>query len=713
MDEFDNKNYADYLANIPTIMSYSTLKNNANMNHLIQLCIALEKTHGWDGKAEQQAMELWKDHPGWPTYAHNYTYFKWLKAAFHGDYEALLRLAQNRPRPGPYSWCYAAAQLRTHDFPELANAFEAMCDYLIGGTHIWYNDGIGRTQSEMRDGVHALLSLRFSHRAIIQPFVESEVKQYTTRRADLARAALDLMLKPSPKTADISADDYFAYALRIGEDTRFISLDTAQSLADAQQLDRAEQIVARYATIDSRDANRQIAAIRFLNQHGKREHAATLFRDALTSVQEPVTRTVRLAYLHDQLDNVKDTTTVFSSMRTFIPDNQRDLCTADYALLTAQYATASSDYEDIIRAKPLPLAQRIDAWAGLLTADPAKAMQESDMLLAALEQTRDAGMRTTLADWMGKQLWSAVNQGVVKRNLAQDVQTPQRQPIIQLPDWPHHIADIFEKLVAFSDVSARQSYVNDRDSLYYTAAVMLTLDHRSQRALEILTKGLSDKCVDLGAEKNADGQPTGVGIPAMTELEVMTRDLVNIVADRMADHNDAFDFEIITIRRLIAQIAAFETDPSMPKYLDKTKVYEYRTAALATLLDQIIPLADPASLTSTATDLPVTNVQSPYVKIDLVKAALQDLLTHDSVVLQSHTLLEKGILHAFLRVEDQQLLDDVFAMVPTVIDRYTAVIGNTYKQKDFVDFVLKYIESSHDYRLKPFAKGITEKYEVK
>ena len=190
-----------------------------------------------------------------------------------------------------------------------------------------------------------------------------------------------------------------------------------------------------------------------------------------------------------------------------LPAPQRAALAADRCLLAKQYAQAATAYAELLRDGQLPLALRVDAWAGLLAADPAQAIaREGGWLTGALATLPAGKTRTDLAGYAAKQVWASMQRHAGSyRGNATDPTPATGVDITVFADWIHPTADLLEKLMGLCEASARPAYTQDKRSIYHIAAVALALDHRPRRAVELLLKGTHDQCLDI-SERNADGK---------------------------------------------------------------------------------------------------------------------------------------------------------------------------------------------------------------
>ena len=69
-------------------------------------------------------------------------------------------------------------------------------------------------------------------------------------------------------------------------------------------------------------------------------------------------------------------------------------------------------------------------------------------------------------------------------------------------------------------------------------------------------------------------------------------------------------------------------------------------------------------------------------------------------MLQAQVLLRQGIIRAMLRVDNPDLLEAIFPLLPPVIERYAIVTGDISKRNSLVNEFTAYMLQCHDYRLK-------------
>ncbi len=284
------------------------------------------------------------------------------------------------------AWARATKELRQRQCDEAADVFTAVYATGISGL------GDSLLPDDLREGVTALSRMPAPRRTTVLTLMERLLTGRWYRLQELSATALRLAVESAgdpPRAALLTK-----LAVGFGSQPGALSVRDAEALEAAGAKAAAVRCATHVAAGQPNDLDALLRAGRIVARCGAPDETERYYQRLVRELPAPPAREPRLAFMVWLSANGKavDPATV--------PGARTALLAADLALVRDDLPTAAHGYRAIATDEAIARAERLDAWAGWLAAEPAAALADGSAWLPKVVD--DSGAR-----WVCRQVWQA------------------------------------------------------------------------------------------------------------------------------------------------------------------------------------------------------------------------------------------------------------------------------------------------------------------
>ena len=487
----------------------------------------------------------------------------------------------------------------------------------------------------------------------------------------------------------------------IGKTGNYFSIDLAEKFLQAGQVAEAKSICMSIATVNPENCTLLDDVAKFLWQRcGDAEAAADLYRDAIATVPEPAVRYLRLCYLSFLVTSNK-----MNELIT-IGQGEDKLFAADACFVQGKYPEAVDTYTALLETQALPLATRLDAWGGLLIADPAKAYHSTEMLLDAIMRS-PRPQRDDLVLWFAHEYWNAVDWAVPNSRTVTAWQQ-KIHPISEVVGWEELSRDLAHRLLIISpDVCLRPYATAHPPSLRVPIAVIFALAKKPKEAISVLRRPIAWEILPpVGGWKDDRGEvlpdplsPHQYASPQENEFEKLAIEVLY----RLPLRPSTKDANLLYATALMQDVLG-RLQPLDAAIITQTRLKPF-IAAFTDTVNSISPIASKSK--DTVLPLQPEAVPEVFTTVEtMVKAALKN----DNVAMETPLLVNEGLLLALMKVRQPELLDRIFTLTLYSLDRYQTVKQNPIELFQIADSIAGSFASRRDVDTKAYVDRLRERY---
>lgn len=662
------KDYTGYLAQTKRLLSASPASLPNQLPMLVDTAIALEKTGQWEGEYGKQARKLVGNSPD------ALRYFEAFHLALAGDIGSLEKIFTGKP-PQINLWNQCIPALREHNFPVIADAFAVF-------------DEAERTSSHPREGVIAWLRIPDKQRNTFDNVMDKVFQRRRLARRNFAMEALNLYLNPPPAGAwDYFVNDFYRLFLRLGAKQALLSVQTAQTLWQAEKRVEAIEVARKSAALNSTDPDAQYSAAIFLETLKERDAGIEVMEQGLKTVPAPQTHALHLYYCRYLKRAGYDDRLVKATGGT------DPLLAGDVLAFQGEAAEAKVKYDLILADKNLPLPRRLAAWSGLLMVDPDSALQYGMELLDELAEM-NAIQRAPLLRWYGQQLSVDLLPELSGRRDA-----PYQMQDLRLPDLhavPHgkeRLAMLCDRLLAI-DTPALLQPVRDEypyQSLAIPLAAFFAAAGQPQRAMVVLQRRIDYTeyppqagWLTLPAGINDPDQPVrrkGVNPVGLDDGLVAT---LFLLSGNPENDMASLNFAALSTQSLGERMKLAQDDGLDPR--------------MKHLADAIRYTAQVSNRSSAS-----TKVWQP------VTTGVRQALAGWREAKASVTLIRDGLRPALIETKGQPTREAIYTLLASVLSRYREATSRTLAAGE-AEYLAKVLDAIQDPALQAFARRLREQF---
>ena len=391
--------------------------------------IALAKTDGWDaesGKLAREKLKTSKDG------------LRQLEGAYllaRGELRGLKMLFLDGPAPGsPAEFTNVARLYREHGCEIAASA----CDVIYSTTASGNGMGLSSDPIKAEAGIRAwaripadqlvpltqVLEGRFANNPRrlrdMASNIEDMIKKTMTlsERTGLGRVRGELCLLQGKRCIDQAKDamkrgDNANGDVALAQVTSAVQRDPSNSWMLIRAVDFMQKSAVKAAEFNK--AKKRPDTDPLVKEFSDREIRSyttglSLCQDAVKNMPEPGKRDARILYL-TYLRAITGKNIPGAIDPLTFQTNADTLTSADALLVDGKLPEAAAKYSAILNEAKQPLANRLDAWAGLLESDPATALPAGGAFVTEIGKL-DAATRPLLLQWFAWHLWQIVGSEV-------------------------------------------------------------------------------------------------------------------------------------------------------------------------------------------------------------------------------------------------------------------------------------------------------------
>jgi hypothetical protein len=490
-----------------------------------------------------------------------------------------------------------------------------------------------------------------------------------------------------------------------------VNFALAQELAQAGKQDGSVQIARALANRAPGDARIQTTAARFVYGLQGYDAGVQQYQAALASVPEPETRSVRLDYLSHLGEDANYQRQPKAAQDLLAMSGGKDTLLAGEALLVrAQYSPAATQFQRLLDDGQFALPSRLDAWSGLLDSDPPAALARAAGLLDDI-LAQPAESKARYLSWFGWQLWHAVARDIPARTTFRLSWHAPFRALRDTPTWPATIAPLLQRIFESDPPLCLRPDLNQPspNSLRVPIALVLAMNAQPQQAITVLLRQIDyDIPPPPGGWKTFDGSPAKAADKphaAVTPRDGLDRTgQVMALLDALSRSEHAADATPPLAAALANELLTrLKANPSAQEQTDLLHALAAVIHYTAVALDPLTPnlrLDQPPPPTR-AVDMP---------RFAPVAAAVRDALTLDAVAKEPKILLHEGLGPALQTASNAQLLEALFALLTTVLDRYRATGAAAKDVALQATHIAAPLYSREVYDLTPYARRLQERY---
>lgn len=544
---------------------------------------------------------------------------------------------------------------------------------------------------------------------------DPQFPQDFANRKFYADAALLMYL--DPPAGGPPADAYLDIVLLLIKDSDILSLDVVRQLLTSQfpfanepltpgageaSPERRRAAVRLYSQFIARrpdNVGLHLQCSKQLELANERDGALALLASGVKSVPEPERRSLRLEMLRlYQLWQRTPPITV----------TDRDpLLAADAMLLEKRFADAAKKYMLVTTSAKETIERRFAAWAGMLDADPAAALQMAPGVMGSLAKY-PAETRPRMIAWTGRLLWRIINYEVPY--------APASTPAISIRTingWQPIVCGLMEQCWQLDPgACARPDAYQLPDTLRYPMAALYALNSQWEKSYEIIAREVTfDMPPPPGGWRIFDGTPrpdankpqrfTSPTAREKASAQEMLQSFLRTYPGAPAPPGpEAAPLPLAEAQALLLKVQN-ETNRTkrLPIMIELAKL-------LATAVNTIDPL--PKSLRTNQPPPPTRDVDmtriAPFLEIMREELKLDE--GSDSL-----GILYEGVLPSMLIASNPQLLDALCELGIACIDVSYSNDKNpaffrAYAGKRMAD----YLTARPVYDMRPYAKRFLERF---
>lgn len=385
---------------------------------------------------------------------------------------------------------------------------------------------------------------------------------------------------------------------------------------------------------------------------------------------------------------------------------QRDtdtLVAAESYLAQQQYAKASTLFTEVATSPREPLPRRLAAWSGLWDANPDGAVGVTPVLTDAILALPAGADRTALIRWFGGEM------GTVAPFLANGWVT--KRPKATAPACYTAMAASMTRLLAGDPLACLRLENANGASLRYAAALVFTLAKNGPSANTVLAQVVEYKeCPRPGTMYAISStkllQELPVTSPRLNETEEVMRKLVQTMEMYDKSFGKANTTAIVPESPNTTLIIAKCTRLAASKDVNQVKT-DLRSVAQHLALS--VAYLDPKPEGVLLNAPPPTPRHVTMASVKPIQTAIDSAFGNPLVCQQAAVLVQEGLQPAMLTASNPELLDALFAIATSALDKAVATAGKDVLKVSVTNYA-NYIEGRQVWNLKPYANQLRAKY---
>jgi hypothetical protein len=471
--------------------------------------------------------------------------------------------------------------------------------------------------------------------------------------------------------------------------------------------------ITEFAQGNLANSNIIIEITAFLESIDANAETIKVYQDALVAITSHKKRQVRIRYI-DYLKRLAGKKNVLIKPKS-LDDLTREtdpLLAGDAFLLASRFDEAANSYSRVFTDIAKPLAQRLDAWNGLLDAKPEVALQRE--IAIEVGKLNDADQKSELLTWMGWQLWRAISREVGYQSPTIQVgpQIPYR-PIGKVNNWKEECSFLLGGLIR--NLTDRKMLYKIEPtqggrSLRLPMAVSLALTHKYDQAANTIGQQWEYfieppaggwRLPDGNRAPDSDMPRKGYS-PRDGELYSITVELLRTLAAYK-------DPDMAVVVPAIRNALAKEAVTWLQKPGTDARIATENLKALTWVVKDTVIALDPPQ-----DKLP--NQPAPQRRpVDMtafavIDKAARDAFAANTVAQSTQLFLRDGIFEGMRIASDPKLLDALYDLMVVGLDRYGELLKDPAKAIREAEFLAGKLEAQRRDDLKPYAQRLREKY---
>ncbi|HEY3376815.1 MAG TPA: hypothetical protein VGL77_04910 [Armatimonadota bacterium] len=647
-------------------------------SRLVAVSIALEQSHGWQSPEADRLRALVANDQS------SKFYFACMqKLLADGDTAAAVEIYTTRGM----------------EFPPITE-FDKSIKLLSDAGFTLAANTLGALNRDLaKKRIIAWISLPADKRKPVDDFMLSRYPPGNLNRFSLVQIAIGLYFE-QPADAHLTEDQYFDFLTWFAKDTGQLTYAVVEH--DVASNKPAALRLLRWLITERPDdtvlQHRLVQGIIYGLRCSPPEKAE-LFQFALDHLQAHHARFLRQGYFAEVArGGIKGEGISLAAFQQS-PDK---LVAAEGYLAAKDYLAASAIYRMVLNDATAPLVRRLAAWSGLWDADPDLAVAATAPLTDELLRLPTGKERMYLLHWFGGEMGRIA--GAITLPL------PAGRPLATQPACYATMAASMTKMLTSDPVTCLRLDAGS-PSLRFPAAVVYMFAQMGPAANDILVQSVEYLEVPRPGTFHSVGVKPGVAVkltsPRRGESEEAIADVVKalVAYDRRQGKNRT---EMMTPEppnttylTLKAERIAASTDRAEVQQELKNLGVHF-TLAISYLDPQ------PGALRLTDTPPPARKVQLAY--LTPMQAAVEQAFQNDLACKNSNPFVTEGLQKAMLAAGNPELLDAIFNLSLTVLDKCVAATGNDAKLKADITNYATALDNRSIWNLKPYAEKLRARY---
>ncbi len=692
---FDKNDYQAYLQAIITDLQAAKVSPPLTFDTLTALTVSLEKTNGWKSDSAQKLQTLLKNAP------ENLRMMVDLRKIINGDYTGLEDLYRAKPFDPEYSEVMKSITLlRAHGYPVAADALNTLCPDEFGKRIAAWQ----RLPAEARKTVDALMRTRY-------PPNTPNTKMFL-------QTALELYKHP-PKDAGVNPEAYLDFMLWFGKGSLEVSFASAQEILAVGKRDGAFKMARAMVTDNDMAYGAHRLLANFFFRANDLPATTEAYQAGMKAIREPFTREIRLDYLEylATLARLKPKDYTPSTLAAAQQDAD-PLLAGDAFLVGGKYPEAAAKFLPLLQDAAAPFGRRLSALNGLLDSDPAAALPQLNGLLDAIEKHAPAARAEELR-WLGWQLARITEREVPPApNSFRMATRMQYRPVREVPDWAATLASTVDRMLAIDSATLLQpDQYAPQDTFRYGAGLIYALAGQPDKAKTVITQPLTYTLPPppggwptFGGPKEPDtDKPRTFTSPARGEAErVMTAVMEGLAryqaraakADPPAAPPATTPLNTQLITDLAAKIVALEDPVEIKSQMRR----------LGEQIDLAVSCLDPMPPVKDRNQPPPPVRTIDMTQFAPIAKAIRDVFADNEAIREAPMVISLGLKRGMLTASNPQLLEELYTLTVTGVERYITVTGNTTVGISLAHTFASALEVRLVVDVKSYAKRLREKF---
>ena len=376
---------------------------------------------------------------------------------------------------------------------------------------------------------------------------------------------------------------------------------------------------------------------------------------------------------------------------------------AESSLALQQYDAANKLFAEVINNAREPLPRRLAAWSGLWDTDPDKAVAAIPALTDEILKFPAGAERTALVRWFGGEM--ATYAPFIANGWT------SKRPKATQPACYTAMATSITRLLTSDPVACLRLENANGPSLRYAAALIYTLAKQGKEANAVLAQTIEYKeCPRPGTRLATTTaklqQELTVSSPRLNETDEVMKQLVA----KMTMFDKSFgkanttqiDPEPANITVIIKKCATLKESTDVKSLPTEMRSLAAHFALAVSYLD---PKPEDLLLNAPAPAPRTVNLE--YLKP--ITEAIEQAFQNPLVCQNAGLFIQDGLQPAMLTASNPELLEAIFNLSTSIIDKTFATAGKDAAKASITNFA-NYIEGRQIWDLKPYADKLRAKY---